>query len=192
MTVVAPNPPTKPTPPVLTPTGSHPASDSDSSTTTAPANSTQNSNSLVSPEVAGAAKKVGEIGKAIQGNQVQPKDGAKEASDTAAKASSKQAIPVASTDSQDAVATQTTTSLKAPAVNSKPISLSYAPFVGIVVVVALILVGLRLFKNKTKEPRTLIDYSARTSTVMSKEGIDIAVSTQTTNNKVKKNFEVRI
>jgi hypothetical protein len=191
MAVVAPNPPTKPTPPVLTPTGSHPASDSDSSTTTAPANSTQNSNSLVSPEVAGAAKKVGEIGKAIQGNQVKPKDGTKEASDTAAKASSKQAIPVTSTDSEDAVATQTT-ALKAPAVNSKPTSLSYAPFIGIIVVVAVVVAGLRLFKNKTKESRTLIDYSARTSTVMSKEGIDIAVSTQTTKNKVKKNFEVRI
>lgn len=189
MTVAAPTPPTKPTPPVLTPTGSHSAADS--STTTAPANSTQNSNNSVSPEVAGAAKKVGEIGKALQGNQSQSKDGAKEASDTAATASNKQAIPVTSTDSQDAVAVQTT-ALKSPAVNSKPTSLSYAPFVGIVVVVAVVLALLRLFKNKTKEPRTLLDYSERTSTVMRKEGIDIAVSTQPTNNKVKKNFEVRI
>ncbi|MBP2630457.1 MAG: hypothetical protein H6Q70_1085 [Firmicutes bacterium] len=190
MTVVAPTPPTKPTPPVLTPTGSHLGMDS--STTTAPANSTQSSNNSASSEVAGAAKKVGEIGKALQGNQAQSKDGAKEASDTAAKASSKQAIPVASTDSQDAITTQTTTAVKSPVINSKPTSLSYAPFVGIVVVVAVVLVGLRLFKDKAKEPRTLIDYSARTSTVMSKEGIDIAVSTQTTNNKVKNNFEVRI
>ncbi|MBP2630592.1 MAG: hypothetical protein H6Q70_1220 [Firmicutes bacterium] len=189
MSVAGPTPPTKPTPPSLTPTGSHSAADT--SATTAPANATQNSSNLVNPEVAGAAKKVGEIGKALQGNQNQIKDGAKAASDTAAKASSKQAIPVASTDSQDAVATQTTV-LKEPAVNNKPTSLSYAPFIGIVVVVAVVLVGLRLFKNKTNEPRTLIDYSARTSTVMSKEGIDIAVSTQTTNNKVKKNFEVRI
>lgn len=190
MSVTGPTPPTKPTPPSLTPTGSHSAADT--STTTAPANATQNSSNLVNPEVAGAAKKVGEIGKALQGNQNQTKDGAKAAADTTDKASVSKTIPVAATDSQDATNTQTTTAVKSPAINSKPTSLSYAPFIGIVVVVAVVLVGLRFFKNKTKEPRTMLDYSQQTNTVISKEGIDIAVSPQAPAPKVKKNFEVRI
>lgn len=189
MSVTAPTPPTKPTPPSLTPTGDHSAADT--STTTAPTNAAQNSNNSVNPAVAGAAKKVGEVAKAIQGNQSQPKDSAKEANDNTDKASVSKTIPVAATDSQDAAAAQTTVA-KPPAINSKPTSLSYVPFIGIVVVVAVVLVGLRFFKNKTKEPRTMLDYSQRTNTVMSKEGIDIAVSPQEPAPKVKKNFEVRI
>ena len=191
--LVAPTPPTKPTPPVaptLTPAGSHTAADLSPA---AAANVSQNLSKPVSTELSGTAKKLDELGKAFQGKPVQAKTGEKTAPapTTINKTNSIQAAPAASTDSQ-AVSAQTAVPDKPPVVNSKPSALSYLPFIGIVGVIAVILVGLRLVKRKTKQQRTLIDYSKRTTAVMNKEGLDIVVTPQTTTPKVKSNFEVRV
>ncbi|MBP2663465.1 MAG: hypothetical protein H6Q71_1413 [Firmicutes bacterium] len=191
--LVAPTPPTKPTPPVaptLTPASSHTAADLSPA---AAANSSQNSSKPVSTELSGTAKKLDELGKAFQGKPVQTKTGDKTAPapTTINKTNSIQAAPAASTDSQ-AVSAQTVVPDKPPVVNSKPSAFSYLPFIGIVGVIAVILVGLRLYKRKTKQQRTLIDYSKRTTAVMNKEGLDIVVTPQTTTPKVKSNFEVRV
>jgi hypothetical protein len=191
--LVAPTPPTKPTPPVaptLTPAGSHTATDL---APAAAANSSQNSSKPVSTELSGTAKKLDELGKAFQGKPVQAKTDEKTAPapTTINKTNSTQAAPAASTDSQ-AVSAQTAVPDKPPEMNSKPSAFSYLPFIGIVGVIAVILVGLRLVKRKTKQQRTLIDYSKRTTAVMNKEGLDIVVTPQTATSKVKSNFEVRV
>ncbi|HWR44860.1 hypothetical protein [Sporomusa sp.] len=191
---VAPTPPTKPTPPVapaFTPSRSNTASDLN---TASPANSTQNLSKPVSPEVSGTAKKLEGLGEAFQGKATQTKGGekAEPAATEVSKTNSIQAAPIASFDSQNGVSSQTTVPTKPPAMDSKPSSLSYVPFIGIMGVIVVILLGIRVFKMKTKQPRTLIDYSKRSTTVMNKEGIDIVVSPQTTAPKVKRNFELRV
>ena len=191
--LVAPTPPTKPTPPVaptLTPADSHTAAD------LAPAgaaNSSQNSSTPVSTELSGTAKKLDELGKAFQGKPTQTKSGDKTAPapTTVNKTNGIQAVPAAGNDSQ-AVSAQTTVPDKPLVVNSKPSAFSYLPFIGIVGVIAVIVAGWRLVNRKTKQQRTLIDYSQRTTAVMNKEGLDIVVTPQTTTSKVKSNFEVRV
>ncbi|WP_139796312.1 hypothetical protein [Sporomusa malonica] len=133
------------------------------------------------------------LGKAFQGNSTQTKVGEK--SEPAAATVSKtnnMAAPIASFDSQARISTQTAVPAKLPAIDSKPASVSYAPFVGIVGITAVILMGLRLFKNRTKQNRTVIDYSKRTTTVINKDGLDIVIAPQTTAPKVKQNFELRV
>ncbi|WP_094604340.1 hypothetical protein SPSIL_051380 [Sporomusa silvacetica DSM 10669] len=191
---IAPTPPTKPTPPIaptLTPTGSHTGSDFPPASSS---NSTPNSGKTVSTELSGTAKKLDELGKAFQGKSAQTKAGEKSApaATTTNKTNSIQSAPAAGSDSQAAVSAQTAVPAKPPVVNSKPSGLSYLPFIGIVAVTAVILVGLRLFKRKPKQQRTLSDYAKKTATVINKEGLDIAVSPQTTAPKVEKHFEVRV
>lgn len=191
---IAPTPPTKPTPPIaptLTPTGSHTGSD------IAPAssgNSTPNSGKPVSTELSGTAKKLDELGKAFQGKSAPAKDGEKSApaAATTNKTNSIKAAPAAGSDSQAEVLAQTAVPAKPPVVSSKPSGLNYLPFIGVVAVTAVILVGLRLFKKKPKQQRTLSDYAKKTATVTNKEGLDIVVSPQTTAPKAEKHFEVRV
>lgn len=191
---VAPTPPTKPTPPVvpmLTPAGS----DTTADTPAAPvASSIPNSSKPVNTELSGMAKKVDELGKAFQGKPAPTKGSEKAASATTTlnKANSIQIAPTSGADSQTIVAAQTAVPDKTPVVNSKPSSLSYIPFIGILAVIAVVLVGLRLFKKQTNKRRTLVDYSQRTTAVMNKEGLDIVVTPQTKTPKVARNFEVRV
>jgi hypothetical protein len=53
-------------------------------------------------------------------------------------------------------------------------------------------VGLRLFKNKEKNQRTLVDYSNKPTAVVDKDGLNIIVPNQTKAPKVKSNFEFRV
>jgi len=191
---IAPTPPTKPTPPIaptLIPTGSHTGSDLPPASS---GNSTPNSDKTMSTGLSGTAKKLDELGKAFQGKSAQTKDSDKSAPAATAtnKTNSIQAAPIAGSDSQAAVSAQTAVSAKLPVENSKPSGLSYLPFIGIVVVTAVILVGLRLFKKRPKQQRTLSDTAKKTATVINKEGLDIVVSPQTTAPKVEKHFEVRV
>ena len=191
---VAPIPPTKPTPPVaptLTPAGSSAATDLPTSAAT---HSIPNSSKPVSTELSGTAKELDELGKAFQGQPAQTKNGEKSApaAPTINKTNNIQAAPAAGSDSQAVVSAQTAVPTKPLVVDSKPSGLSYLSFIMIVGVIAMILVGLRLFTRKTKQQRTLVDYSKQTTPVMNKDGLDIVVTPQATTPKVKSNFEVRV
>lgn len=191
---IAPTPPTKPTPPIaptLTPTGSHTGADL---TPAAAGNSTPNSSKTVSTGLSGTAKKLDELGTAFQGKSAPAKAGEKSApaATTTNKTNNIQAAPATGADSQAAASAQTAVPAKPPVANSKPSGLNYLPFIGIVAVAAVILIGLRLLKKKPKQQRMLSDYAKKTAAVTKKEGLDIVVSPQATAPKAEKHFEVRV
>jgi hypothetical protein len=180
--------PTPPVAPTITPASSN----------TAPAlpaashsGAPQNVSKPVNSEVSGIVKELEGIRKAFQGKPPQTKDGGKTEPAAAAttKTNSIKAAP-APYASQERDSAQTVVSPK-PLVDNKPFTVSYLPFVGIVGIVAIILLGLRLFKRPTKQPRTP-DYSNATMTTVNKEGIDAAAPPQTMAPKGKSNFEVRV
>ncbi|SDF13192.1 hypothetical protein [Sporomusa acidovorans] len=194
---VAPTPPTKPTPPVpptLTPTGSNASADTH---TAAPANSTPNPGKTVNTEATGAVRQLEGLGRAFQGNSP-PKTGEKPGTSDkpANQTQGIQATPAqsAGSGSQAEFSAETAVPAKPPLVESKSLGSGYYMFlVGIVAVVAIVLVGLRLFKNKrkNKQPRTSLDFSKRTTAAMNQEGIHI-VGPQVAAPEGEKHFEVRV
>ncbi|MDF2874148.1 MAG: hypothetical protein K0R22_831 [Sporomusa sp.] len=188
---VAPTPPTKPSLPVV-PTVTLPNSNTAGDQhTPAPANQTQPPGKSVSPVVTGTAKELEGLGKAFQGNSTPHKAEAK-AEPAAKETPTKSMIaPGRSFDSQAGTSTQTVPA-QPPVPDSKPSGFSYVPFVVIVGAIAVILLGLRLFKRKKEQQRTIVDYSQRSTAVIGQDGLDIVVSPQTPAPKVKQNFELRI
>lgn len=193
---IAPTPPTKPTPPVApTFTPASASTSPDSHTAAPPANSTQDSSKPPSAGMASAGKELEGLGKAFQGNSTQSKVGEK-AVESAAKAANQaqtiQAAPTTSFASQNEVSTQTVVPAKPPVMEGKSSGLSYLAVMGIAGVIAVILLGLRLYKIKNKQLRTSIDYSKRTTPVMNKAGTDVVISPQAASPKVERKFEVRV
>lgn len=193
---VAPTPPTKPTPPVpptLTPTGSNP---SDNTHTGSPANQAQTPSKPVNTEATGAVKQLEGLGKAFQGNS-SPKNGEKPGAPDkpANQTQSIQTVPAQSAGAQAELSAETAVPAKPPVVESKSLGSGYYMFlVGSVVVVAIVLVGLRLFKNKRKNKQlcTAVDSSKQTAAVLNKEGIYIVAPPQAAAPEGEKHFEVRV
>lgn len=190
---VAPTPPTKPSPPVA-PTVTLPSSNKATNPPLAASdNLTPNPGKSVSPAVSSTVKELEGLGKAFQGNSAQTKAG--ERSETAATTVNRTgnvAAPGMPVDSQAGMSAQTAVPTKPPAMDSKPAGISYLPFLGIVGAAAVILLGLRLFKNRARKNCTVIDHSKKANAVVDKEGLDIAAGPLDASPKVKSNFEVRI
>lgn len=196
---VAPTPPTKPTPPVAPAHAT--TGDSSSAATAAGAASTSSTSSTakqVNPGVAGVADKIEGLGKAFQGNTApanpaQNKETKK--NEPAGINNQNQAgvtAPMNSFATQNNVAAQTTAPAKVSAIDNQSSSFSYLPFLGILVIAALILVGMRLFKNRTATPRTSIAYHKNSDKVTPKEGLNIVASPDSKGPKAKSSFEVRV
>ncbi|WP_110955541.1 hypothetical protein [Anaerosinus massiliensis] len=191
MAVIAPTPPTKPTPPVpptLTPAGT-----SAEATDPAAANlhPVKFSNSAADHTSASDTKKTESVDEKPQENSVQAKDtGKTDASKTVQQAPQESSL--VNVNSDEGMQAQTLVD-KMPMQQSKSSGFSYAPFIGILVIVAVVLVGLKLLKKNTKETPSIIDDLQQTDDALPKEGIDIAADENViTNTKPKKKFEVRI
>jgi hypothetical protein len=180
--------PTPPVAPTLTPASSNTAP---ALPAAAHSGAPQNVSKPVNSEVPGIVKELEAIRKAFQGKPPQTKAGGKTepAATATTKPNSIKAAP-APYAAQERDSAQTVVSPK-PLVDNKPFSVSYLPFVGIVGIVAIILLGLRLLKKPTQQPSTP-DYSHATMTATNKEGIDVAAPPQTMAPKAKSNFEARV
>jgi hypothetical protein len=197
---VAPTPPTKPTPPVaptLTPAGTQNSSEQQSAAPAVPAASAQSESKPISPEVAGAVKKIEEIGKAFQGMPTKPKTGeqAKPAVADDKPNNGQPALPAVG-NTQNVVTAQSAIAPE-PVVNkSNPSIVTFIPFfVGVVVLVAVILVGMRLFNNrsaKSEQPNTDVDYLKNKVANRNKEGVEIIIGPSSTAPKRGRNFETKV
>lgn len=197
---VAPTPPTKPTPPVaptLTPAGTQSPSEQPLVTPAAPAVSTQVESKPVSPEVSATVKKIEEIGKAFQGMPTKTKTGeqAKPAA-TGDKPSSGQLAPPAFGNTQNVVTAQTAVPTEPVVTKSKPSIVTFIPFfIGVVVLVAVVLVGMRLFNkkpDKIEQTDTDIDYSKKNAANWNKEDVEITIGPSSAAPKRKINFEAKV
>lgn len=188
---VAPTPPTKPVPPVA-PTVTLPEGNTAGKPPIQAMDPAPKTGKMVTPPVTGAVKELEGLGKALQGNSAPLKAEAKP--EPAVKGAEAQSMttPIGSPVAETGVATQTTVPAQPPVPARKPSGYSYVPFVVIVVVIAVILCGLKLFKHRKEQQRTVVDYSRRTTAIMDQDGLDIVVSPQTTAPKVKQNFEFRV
>ncbi len=188
---VAPTPPTKPVPPVA-PTVTLPEANTAGKPPMQAADPAPKAGKMVNPAVTGTVKELEGLGKAFQGNSAPLKAEAKP--EPAVKGTEAQSMttPVSSPATETGVAAQTTVPAQPQVPARKQSGYSYAPFVVIVVVIAVILCGMKLFKHKREKQRTVVDYSQRTTAVMEQDGLDIVVSPQTTAPKVKQNFEFRV
>ncbi|WP_371371823.1 hypothetical protein [Sporomusa aerivorans] len=192
---VAPASPTKPTlpaAPVLSPAAQNAPPNS---TAASPAGALPTAGKAVNPEVSDAVRKLEGLGQAFQGTKAPAGSGDK-AGTAAATAgqltnSSQNTLP-ASLYSPDGSLRQTAVPAKPPATDTKPVFLSYFPFLGILVAVIMIFIGLRLLKKQTKEQRTLFNKTKKTSSKTAREEIDVVTAPQAASSKVKSNFEVRI
>ncbi len=197
MMAVAPIPPTKPTPPVaptLSPAGTQSLSEQQPA---APAASAQKESKPVSPEVSATVKKIEEIGKAFQGMPTKTKTGeqAKPAA-TGDKPSSGQLAPPAFGNTQNVAAAQTVVSSEPVVTKSKPSIGTFIPFfVGVVVLVAVVLVGMRMFNKKSdkiEQTDTDIDYSKNNAANRNKEDVEITIGPSSAAPKRKINFEAKV
>ncbi|QDR81769.1 hypothetical protein SPTER_31810 [Sporomusa termitida] len=177
---VAPTPPTKPSPPVA-PAVTLPNANTAGKPPTTAADSSPQPGKTVSPAATGTARELEGLGKALPGNSTPPKADARNIT-----------TPARPLAAEAGVAARTTVPAQPPLPERKPAGYSYVPFVAVVVVIAVILCGLRLFKHKKEQQRTVVDYSQHTTAVMNQDGLDIVVSPQTTAPKVKQNFEFRV
>lgn len=190
---VAPTPPTKPTPPVAP---AH-ATSTDSSPTATSAGTTSTAKQA-NPDVSGVANKIEGLGKAFQGNTMQSnpaqtKDTKKsEPAAATTQTNAGAAASMNSFDTQKNAPAQTAAPAKMPALDNQTSSFSYLPFLGIVVITAVILVGMRLFKNRTTKLQTSTDFHKKTDTITPKAGINIVASPNAKASKTKSSFEVRV
>jgi len=188
MTVTAPTAPAKPTLP--TP----PAMPAASSTGTDGANGTAPAGQTASPEFVGAVRKMESLGAALQGKSApKQEDAAAGKAAVTAKAAAKpeknESIPLAASDSTEAAATGSPqTSVQAPVNTAKPASISYMPFVGVVVIVAVGLTAMRFFKQRKLKPKTALSQQAAAG----HHALDITAAPDDAAKKKKSRFEVRI
>jgi hypothetical protein len=178
----APIPPTKPTPPTA-PTMA-PASSGAASSSTHPASSAPAASGQSHPANANQEGKV-------QANKPSP---------AAEKPSSTPAAPTAPAALSQAPETGAGTSAgtAVPAAQyygpgkNAPSGLGYFPLLAVVIVVAAVVAGLRLWKHKSGQSRTVLDYSQGTAVTHNENGIDIIPAGRTKAPKVKEHFEIRI
>lgn len=155
---VAPTPPTKPTPPVapaLSPAGTHTSPEQQSAApVVSPAASSQ-LNQPVNQEVSEAVKKIEEINKAFQGLTPKNKTGEQPAkpAPVSDKQNTNRSVPATAIGSTQSVAAQSAVPVAPILTKPKPSITTYIPFfVGVVVLVALVLAGMRLFNSKKQKP----------------------------------------
>lgn len=191
MAVTAPTPPTKPTPPVppvLTPTGTNTEATDPAAANLHPVKFSNNATDHTS---ASDTKKTESVEEKPKENSVQAIGAAKPDASKAVQ-QAPQESSLANVKSDEGMQAQTLVD-KMPMQQSKSSGFSYAPFIGILVIVAVVLVGVKLLKKNTRETPSMIDDLKQTNAVLPKEGIDIAADENViTNTKPKKKFEVRI
>ncbi len=188
MTVTAPTAPAKPTLPIP------PAMPAASSTGTDGTSGTAPTGQTASPEFVGAVRKMESLGAALQGKPAAKQEDAAAgkaavAANAEAKPEKNQNLPLAAGDSTEAAATGAPqTGVQAPAAAAKPASISYMPFVGIVVLVAVGLTAMRFFKQRQRKPKTALPQRAATG----QHALDITAAPDDAAKKKKSRFEVRI
>lgn len=184
MAVTAPIPPTKPippSPPTMAPTVS--VSSSDSHPASSPSSLHQEKTETV--------KKMGDI----QENKQSPSTEKSSSSTTPKESpSTNPTPPLASFDTRDGISANTTVSpahYPTPDKNTSS-TLGYISFLAILVVLIGVVIGLRLWKHRSNQSRTLIDCSEKTIITNDENGINVIASSQTKAAKVKNHFEIRI
>lgn len=198
----APIPPTKPTPPVpptLTPAGSQNPAEQQPAAAQTPAVGSLGTNQPVSPEVSETVKKVEEIRKAFEGMPTKPK--AAEQEKTAetvdkAKPSTSQPWPAASSNTQNVASSQTAVPPE-PVVSKSKLSITtFLPFfVGVVVLVAVVLVGMRLLKGKAAQlgqAAVASEYSKSNAPENKHDSTKIIIAPPDTAPKSERNFEAKV
>jgi cobalamin biosynthesis Mg chelatase CobN len=197
MAVTAPTAPVKPTPPVM-PSVSQTTSGNDEAPSDAAA-AVQAPN----PDFVNAVRQVESISAALQGkgksgeaaSDAAPssKAAAPAANDTKAVAAAKPSgLPAAATAGSDesGTAQQTGTTAAAPAKPTpKPTSISYMPFVGIIVIVAVVLTAMKFLKQEKK--RTL-QKTLEQGGLQRKTALDVEALPDEKIKQKKSHFEVRI
>lgn len=201
MAVTAPTAPVKPTPPVMPSvsqtTSGNDGAPADGSAAVQPPN----------PDFVNAVRQVESISAALQGkgkstdaapaaSNAAPsnKTAAPAANDAkAATAAKPSGLPVAATAGSDenSTAQQTGTTAAAPAKQPtpKPTSISYMPFVGIIVIVAVVLTAMKLLKQEKKRtPRRTLEQGE----LQRKAAIDVEALSDEKIKQKKSHFEVRI
>lgn len=198
----APTPPTKPTPPVpptLTPAGSQNSAEQQPAAAQTPAVGSLGTNQQVSPEVSETVKKVEEIRKAFEGMPTKPK--AAEQEKTAetidkAKPNTSQSWPAANGNTQNVVSSQTAVPPEPVVSKSKPSITAFLPFfVGVVVLVAVVLVGMRLFKGKaaqTGQTAGASEYVESNASENKQDSTKIIIAPPDTAPKSERNFEAEV
>jgi hypothetical protein len=200
---VAPTPPTKPTPPVaptLTPAGSQNNAGQQPAATQTPAVASPGVEQAVSPEVSGTVKKIEEIRKAFEGMSTKPKtaEQAKPAeTDDKANPGTRQPLPAAVGNTQNVVSSQTAAAVPEPIVSKgKPSITTFLPFfVGVVVLVAVVLVAMRLFKSKsaqTRQDAAANEYSKSNDAEIKYDTTKIIIAPPDTAPKSERNFEAKV
>lgn len=199
---VSPTPPTKPTPPVpptLAPAGSQNNTEQQPGATKNPAIGSPGTNQPVSPEVSETVKKVEELRKAFEGMPTKYKAGeqAKPAeTGDKAKPNTSQSWPAATGNTQKAVSSQTTAPPAPVASKNKPSITTFLPFfVGVVVLVAVVLVGMRLFKAKsapTGQTAETNENAKRNAAETSQDSTKIIIAPPDTAPKSERNFEAKV
>ena len=200
MAVTAPTAPVKPTPPVM-PSVSQTTSGNDG----APADGTA-AVQPPNPDFVNAVRQVESISAALQGkgksgdaapaaSNAAPatKAAAPAANDTKTAAAAKPSgLPAAATSGSDesGTAQQTGTTAAAPAKpTSKPNSISYMPFVGIIVIVAVVLTAMKLLKQEKKRtPQRSLEQGG----LQRKAALDVEALPDEKIKQKKSHFEVRI
>jgi hypothetical protein len=200
MAVTAPTAPVKPTPPVM-PSVSQTTSGNDG----APADGSA-AVQAPNPDFVNAVRQVESISAALQGkgksgdaapaaSDAPPstKTAAPAANDTKAAAAAKPAgLPVAATTGSDenSTAQQAGTTAATPAKPTpKPTSISYMPFVGIIVIVAVVLTAMKLLKQEKKRtPRRTLEQGG----LQRKAALDVEALPDEKIKQKKSHFEVRI
>lgn len=196
----APTPPTKPTPPVpptLTPAGSQNSTEQQPVATQTPAVGTPGTNQPVSAEVSETVKKVEEIRKAFEGMPTKPKaeQQAKPAENgDKAKPNTSQPWPATSGNTQKVVSSQTNVPPEPVVSKSKPSITTFLPFfVGVVVLVAVVLVAMRLFKGKSAQTGQTVAASEYDNVSETKhDSTKIIIAPPDTAPKSERNFEAKV
>ncbi|MBP2634648.1 MAG: hypothetical protein H6Q72_555 [Firmicutes bacterium] len=198
----APTPPTKPTPPTpptLTPAGSQNSAEQQPAAVQIPAVGSSGTNQPVSPEVSEAVKKVEEIRKAFEGMPTKPKAAEQEKpaeTGDKAKPNTSQPWPAATSNTQNVVSSQTAVPPQPVVSKNKPSITTFLPFfVGVVVLVAVVLVGMRLFKVKsaqTGQTATTSEYVENNPSETKQDSTKIIIAPPDTAPKSERNFEAKV
>lgn len=197
MAVTAPTAPVKPTPPVM-PSVSQTTSGNDGAPSDAAAAVQAPNLDFVNAvrqveSISAALQGKGKSGEAASDAAPSSKAAAPAANDTKAVAAAKPSgLPAAATAGSDesGTAQQTGTTAAAPAKPTpKPTSISYMPFVGIIVIVAVVLTAMKFLKQEKK--RTL-QKTLEQGGLQRKTALDVEALPDEKIKQKKSRFEVRI
>lgn len=185
-----PTPPAKPIPPTaptVSPVTMTTSSDS-------PTNATTISGNKVNPEMSALGREVEGLTKAFQGTSAPSSSGDKSSLAPQTENQMTEAsktTPVGVLNKQDEASTRSTVpNHQIP--ENKGSSWGMVWFVVVIMVVAVILIGLRQFKDRRRQRNTTSANFGRTNTSKDELAVDVAVPKQSTMEKVKSNFDFRV